>query len=473
MSRSVDLNRGALYRGPTHMARLTHIVAIVLLLALQSFAWAQGVDRSEFDQWLKDSAHQGSDIPVGTKITMSNWQQYKQFMPFGLVAFFQGRLGWKMPADVEMDIGPSHEVGNLPKEFMDATEKYSSQTSVETLPDGHYVLRNYQGGIPFPKPEEPHKGWKILANVFFSYGPAIINQNPSNYGTVWAQDRFGNIAPSSFAYVYRYSDYIAEQGFPPSYNYAPGTWYTQWAMQLAPEQSRYTASLSLYFKDQESNPFPDTFVFVPALRRSMRLSAASRCSPVFGLDWTYDDAKWSGFNGSTSVYTADYLGDRRILNLTVWDATQGGRFPEGWDMPLAFPKPSWGQWELRSSAIADVHRIPSEAAGYCYSSRMMYVERAMWFADWLDNYDTNRKLWKVFWYGNRIGDVPNLGRHMEWKDIPEAVAWDVQNTHETVWSAHGHPDWQHGGMLIDQNVPPEYMNGVKYGSPGGLMQIMQ
>jgi hypothetical protein len=29
-------------------------------------------------------------IPPGTQITMQNWNQYKQFMPDGMVALFQG-----------------------------------------------------------------------------------------------------------------------------------------------------------------------------------------------------------------------------------------------------------------------------------------------------------------------------------------------------------------------------------------------
>ena len=457
------------------MKTLTRIVAIVLFVALPSFAFAQaGTNRSEFDGWLKSTEHQG-DLPIGTKITMSNWQQYKEFMPFAMTVFFEGRYYWKMPADVEMEIGPSHEEGNLPQNWVEATEKYGSQTAVEVLPNGHYVLKNYYGGTPFPKPEEPHKGWKILANAFWGYTPAIINQNPQNdnWGTVWAQDRFGNISASSLDYVYRMSDDITDAGFQHTYNYAPGTWYTEWIMQETPEQARYTAVIDLFFSDQETHPFPDVYVFVPALRRSLRLSAASRCSPTLGFDWTNDDAKFNGFNGSTSIYTADYLRDRKILDLTVWDDTQGGRFPEGWDMPLAFPKPSWGKWELRHSAIIDTHRIPGEAAGYCYTSRIMYVERAMWLADWVEGYDTAHKLWKVFWYGNEVGDVPSLGWKMKWKSIPEAVAWDVENSHETVWSDHGHPDWQHGGMLVDQNVPQDYMNGVKYGSPAGLMQILR
>jgi hypothetical protein len=445
------------------------LVVIGVLLALPSFAVAQtGADRSEVDQWLKASEHQG-DLPIGTKITMSNWQQYQQFMPVGMIHEFEGKYAWKMPADAEIDIGASHEGGNLPKGWIETTEKYGAQTGVEVLPNGHYVLKNYHGGVPFPDPEEPHKGWKILANVFFAYTPVVFAGTPNNYGTIWSQDRFGSIAPSSIDYVYRLSDNITEPGFQRTYDYAPGTWYTEWIMQETPEQARYTSALSLFYNDQEAHPFPDSYVFVPALRRSLRLSTSARCAPLFGWDWTYDDAKFNGFNGSTSIYTADYLGDRRLLDLIVFDDSQGGVFPGGWDMPLSFPKPSWGKWELRHKSIADAHRIPSEAAGYCYSSRILYADREFWSADWVDLYDSNRKFWKAIVYYNVVGNVPNIG--YEWKAISESVAWDFQNSHETVWSDHGNPFGK--GMMINQNVPKEYLDGVKYGSPSGLMQIMR
>src|SRR5713226_9859931 len=38
-------------------------------------------------------------IAPGTVITMQNWQQYKQFMPDGMVWLFGGQYFWKMPAD--------------------------------------------------------------------------------------------------------------------------------------------------------------------------------------------------------------------------------------------------------------------------------------------------------------------------------------------------------------------------------------
>jgi hypothetical protein len=444
---------------------LTIGLGLVLLPWIAS-AQSTSTDRSAMNQWLTMSQNQ-KDIPVGTVINMSNWQQYQDVMPLGMVKLFQGQYGWKMPADVQITVGPSHVGGNLPQSWVATTEKYGSQTQVRVLSDGHYQLLNYHGGTPFPNPQAPYKGWKILANVFWAYVPALYVNSPSNYGTVWAVDRFGDIAPSSLDVVYRWSDYITDPGFPHTETYAPGTWYTEWGMQETPEQARYTASLSLFYKDQQTNPYPDTYIFVPALRRSLRLSSSSRCSPVFGFDWTYDDAKTNGFNGSTSVYTGDYLGDRKILTLAEFN-TDGGAFPQGYDMPLGWPKPSWGKWELRPMSIIDVHRIPSEAAGYCYSSRVMYVDKEFWDGDWVDLYDANHKLWKSIAYFNDIGNVKGLGH--TWDGVA-SMAWDLQNVHMTVWSGFGNP-----GRLkpyLDFNAPKEYFNGIKYGSPGGLMQILR
>lgn len=442
------------------------LVIASLLCLLPSLGWAQvSTDRSEMDQWVKMSDKQG-DIPVGTKITMANWQQYQQFMPLGMVKLFQGVYGWKMPADVEMDVGNA-EYGNIPKTWVEATEKYGSQTQVVALPNGHFQIKNYYGGTPFPNPQEPYKGWKILANVFWFARPALYVNSEKNYGTVWAVDRYGDVAPSSFDVVYRQTAYLTDPGFPHEENYAPGSWQTQWGMQLSPEQARYTASLSIYYQDQEKYPYPDLFVFVPSLRRSLRLSTASRCSPVFGFDWAYDDANGNGFNGSTSIFNGDFLGDRKILTMTKF-SQDGAVFPAGYDMPLAFPKPSWGKWSVRPMVVDDVHRIPSENAGYCYSSRIMYIDKEFWDGMWVDLYDANRKLWKSISYLDDFGDIPGLGHSL---DGVASVAWDLQNTHMTVWCGYGNP-WKNK-PYINSQAPKEFYNGVKYGSPSGLMQILR
>ncbi len=423
-------------------------------------------DISELQKFLQDTKDQG-DLPVGTKITMQNWQQYKAFMPFGMVKLFQGGYQWKMPSDVEIPIGPAH-FGNLPKTFVEATEKYGAQDSVQVLPNGHYVLQNYHGGVPFPNPQEPNRGWKELANVFFAYAPAIVTSTPNNMGKIWFVDRFGNISADTFDLVYRQSGYNTDPGIPADETYMPGSWYTEWFMEESPEQARYTTSLAIFFKDQEEHPFPDQYVFVPALRRSLRLSTSARCAPIFGSDWANDDAKLNGFNGATSIYTADWMSDRKVIELLDPAMKAGYDYPNNYDLPVGFTKPSWGAWEVRPASIIDVHRIPSEASGYCYADRVMYLDKEVWSTFWNDNFDSNHKLWKVFAYENAQGDIPGLGR--AWVGIA-AMAWDLQNTHMTIWSSWGNPHQR--THYFNHQAPAEFLNGVKYGSPSGLMQIMR
>src|SRR5690242_8719165 len=97
---------------------------------------------------LTQAGENAATIPPGTTITMKNWQQYKAFMPDGMIALFDGSVTWKMPPDVEIDVGPT-TLHPLPKPFWDAVEKYSTQTRFLKLPNGAYKLENYVSGVPF------------------------------------------------------------------------------------------------------------------------------------------------------------------------------------------------------------------------------------------------------------------------------------------------------------------------------------
>ena len=112
-------------------------------------------------------------IPVGTTISTLNWSQYQRLMPDGMAALFAGTYFWKMPAAAQIEVGPTI-IHPLPKNYMTATEKYAAQVKVVALADGGLTLSGYQGGIPFPVPDEPHKGWKVLANLWYRYLPHLI-----------------------------------------------------------------------------------------------------------------------------------------------------------------------------------------------------------------------------------------------------------------------------------------------------------
>jgi len=60
-----------------------------------------------------------------------------------------------------------------PKSWVEATEKYEPQTMIEVMSNRHYLLKNYQRGRPFTHPQDPSKGWKIMANVFYASAPML------------------------------------------------------------------------------------------------------------------------------------------------------------------------------------------------------------------------------------------------------------------------------------------------------------
>jgi uncharacterized protein DUF1329 len=196
----------------------------------------------------KDSAQ--STIPPGTKITMQNWQQYKQFMPDGMIPLFEGKYFWKMPADLEMDIGPTVN-RQLPTGYVTATEKYGNQTQVVVLPDGRFDIKNYVAGLPFPNPAEPYKGWKILANHWFGFAGARIGAATpeTGFSSGCVQDRFHYINCGRSINVYHRLAFISHPGHPAIEPGANGAFFTEFHMIWEPEHFKYLSDLTIFYQD--------------------------------------------------------------------------------------------------------------------------------------------------------------------------------------------------------------------------------
>ncbi len=439
---------------------------IATTLALPAMAGAQNYSPPPEDQaWLAATAQQSGTIPPGTTITTQNWRQYEQFMPHGMIGLFEGKYFWKMPSDVQLDVGPTVLLP-LPKGYVAATEQYGNQVRVVHQPGGHMDVAGYVAGRPFPNPQAPDRGYKILSNVWFTYLPHLYNNTPENTAKTCTQDRFGNTACLTVDFVYRQVAYNTDPGVPGEEKGIGDAWYTEWLMVETPEQSRYTAQLIVFPKSNQKDQ--DSYVFVPALRRSLRLATSARCAPVLGTDYVQDDYNTKGFNGGLGIFDAKYLGQRKVLAFLDDYKNVTGRYPEGWAMPLGFPKPAWGKWQVRAVDIIDVRRIPSEAAGYCYGSRILYVDRHNFYTTWTELYDSNMRLWKTGFLSPHAVTVPQVG-HVTTNSVVAAV-WDIQNDHSTIFSsidAAGHD------VFFNQQAPAQYHNLSRYSTPGGLMQIMQ
>jgi Protein of unknown function (DUF1329) len=403
-------------------------------------------------------------IAPGTKITMQNWRQYQEFMPAGMVDLFEGKHFWKMPQDVEMDVGPTI-INPLPKGYLDATAKYGHQTKLVSLPNGSFTIPNYVAGLPFPDPGEPHKGWKVLANNWYRYIPHLMAATPSNPAAGCTQDRFGNVSCMSEMWVYRQLKHVTDPGAPMTTPGAGDKDYTEWSMVLAPEQLKYTAHLTIFYTDLTKPE--DVYEFTPALRRPVEQSALARCVNSGGDDFTQDDLRY-GFNGNITEFQAKYLGEKKILALTNYKGARG-TFPQHFYMPLGWPKPEWGKWELRDVDVIDVRKVPSEARGYCYGKRIMYIDRHTNMPLWEDLYNADMKLWKVGLFCPMAVDVPEVGPQNSSGTTFEGF-WDLINEHSTYFTSI---DAEGKGPFLNQQVPEAYDNVTRYSTPGGLNLIMR
>jgi hypothetical protein len=455
------VNDGTQERGGSR--RLLIVLLTVLLAALTAAKASaqQTVDSAppEIKSWLIATDRQQGTITPGTRITTGNWRRYQQFMPMGMQELFGGRLFWKMPKEAQMEVGPT-VINPLPPSY---TEAQSKAVRVVHLSDGHNDIVNYVAGEPFPDPQEPDKGYKLLVDLWLAYAPHLIVGTPANPFRTCVEDEFNSISCTLLSYVYRQTAYNTDPGV--ARQESGDTWFTEWTAVEAPEQSKYTAQLTEFFKNNQRPE--ELYVYIPSFRRSLRLGIPARCTQVVGTDYLQDDARNIGFNGGIALFDAHFLGHRKILAMTGTYAAAAGDFPGHYYMPIGWPTPSWGPWQVRDVDVIDVRRVRSERAGYCYGSRIIYEDAYTHYALWEDVYDAHLRLWKIALVAPRDTPAPMLGL------VPASVTsciWDVQNNHMTTGTtqdAYGHD------VFIDSAVPAQYRDLARYSTPGGLIEIMK
>jgi hypothetical protein len=190
---------------------LSGALLLVLFIARAAIIRAQtsGAPAATFATPAESSAGAATLAP-GTRITLDNWQPYRQFMSDGVQALFEGKYFWKIPADAEIQIGRTR-VNLPPKSFLEATEKYSAQVKLVELPEGALTLAGYQGGFPFPSPSDPHKGWEILADLWYRY---FSHTTVITHGGGCSIDRNGATNCAAGDIVYRQLSYNTDTGVP-------------------------------------------------------------------------------------------------------------------------------------------------------------------------------------------------------------------------------------------------------------------
>ena len=433
---------------------LAWLLCSASMAAEGAFVWDEQNYKGMIDATAPDT------IPIGTQITVSNWQQYKRFLPVSIQAAMSGAYTFHATSDpvYTLTVGPTTNLTPFRKWIEDG-EKYSGQVSLVPAPTGGLTMKGWVAGPPFPNPSGPHRGEEIMYNSWTPFRPFILFSVDQGY----AVDRFGNKSQNDVEADFFQLSHLSEPNMPINQPYANGMFYVSRFGITAPEQSKYTTQL----QSQPDDPMkhPETFVFLPSLRRSLRLSSAARCSPISGSDWVQDDNAWN-----PPYFHVDFLGEKKVLTLImdpakafnghayvgIFDST-GGSLP-GW------PKAGGGHYELRTMDLIDLKWMP-QLGSYCFAHRVYYVDRATWVPVLLEEYDNENKFWKTGW--NKYAPLKVHGQETLVLDgYCSSVNVDWQNAHTSISYTTGIP-------TIDDDVPGEYKDVANLSQPGSLARVMK
>ena len=447
---------------------LSMSIAIWLLL----FATAPAQESKEYSvysdkQYADLSGVNAPDIPVGKKITLSNWRQYKNYMPIGMQALWSGQFSpFKLGPDFVMEVGPTIPIPE-PKVYMENTEKYG-EAQLSELPDGGTTLQHYVAGKPFLNPAPPREAEKWMWNYYYKYQPWIAYHVPT--GSVQIDSDLAVSKGLNWQVYYRLS-HRNDPGIPVNEPSVHDVDKTQYNVILEPEQSKYSIALTLFHSDP--NKVEERYSFVPtlrrSLRRSLRLSTSARCARAG--DYTPEDAN-QFFNGTPTRFYGTFLGIKKILAMVHADDRQ--EVYNNFLLDSAFfPKPVVGKWELCKVAVIDLRRIKSEADTYCYGSRVLYLDTDQVEVLFADLYDKPLKRWKFAANLATPHKIPETGEGQIGTLTGPLLLIDLQTKHETA------------GPVDDRGYPPEVFDGdtkaifqgtggvKRYTTPAGLDEIMR
>jgi len=211
----------------------------------------------------------------------------------------------------------------------------------------------------------------------------------------------------------------------------------------------------------------EVYVFIPSLRRYQPLSPSARCSNDLGTDETPDDRRY-GFDSNLTQLSAEFIGEKKILallNLTM----PTGRFPANYDMPLGWPEPSWGKWQLRDVYQVAVSKLPSRRSGYCFAKRAMYIDATEPMCGCgKDLFDKEMKPNRSIALFLHTLDIPGIGPQDSSNSMIYGI-WDVQTNHATVFAEPG----DNSAFYVNEQAPEDFTDLNRYTTPNGLSLIMR
>lgn len=391
--------------------RITMILRLVLPVAALSLALGGS-------PWVGDAEAQ---VKAGDEITGANMDKAGDLLTPG--------LKWIIKRGMRMRIIDPVEIP-LPKDFVAATEQYSSQ--VRLAADGLSV-ENYVAGHPFPKidPADPDAAKKIMYN-FERHWTDTDDLDLTNFdadtGAIGRDGESMSVEKHFVIDHFRRLYFTGRLRVEPKPLYEPNKDEAHYKESLHPiiEPFDLKGTGFTYYRYLDPQRHDDSWLYLPQLRRVRRLSSAQRSDALFGQDTDVDS--YYGYAGSVAWMDWKLLGEQTTL---------AAFHAENWPV-------KWGTghadfifddvWEPREVYIVEGR---SKLPQYAYSKRVIFVDKKTMVIPHTDIYDTAGELWKIWVNLYRMRKSPYDGAPPEgtYDDVmafaPSISMVDTQLDHAT------------------------------------------
>jgi len=411
------------------VASSTLAAALLAVVALATPANAQ----------TKPGQHVGKVEP-GDLITKENVEKID-----GLTA--EG-VRWAVINGMDMKIVPYEQIP-MPPKYLEATEKYGSQTSLSDKNE----LQNWVAGKPFPvidnnDPKAPVKIMYNFQNTHYFTDDLNMHLVDADTGSLYvdAQGARHYTVERHFVAdwlrVLQYQGRLYHDPIPAFKDNSDETFRKSGLYPLIePFDLKGVGGISYRYIDLVRQD--DTWLYLPFLRRVRRLSSAQRSDALFGQDIDVDS--YGGYAGQIPWFDWKLLGEKPMLA-----SLHGTNLP---------PKPCvkdggmtfCEDWEMRPSVYV-IEGTP-KAPNYAYSKRIIFVDKETNFIIYSDLYDQAGELWKVVMQSIRTSKRPNPKVDYEYEHprmfIYAFSVIDMQLMHGTRASIPGMAFPNEAGWYID------------------------
>ena len=132
-----------------------------------------------------------------------------------------------------------------------------------------------------------------------------------------------------------------------------------------------------------------------------------------------------------------------------------------------FPRPTMGEWEVRSQYVIEMKLRNASKTGYCYGRRRLYIDRENFFVSKVDLWSPSGELFK--WIFTPVRPIDQRagvdGQILFSTGFTENMIVDFVNRHVS--------DMVGLEPCLDRDCDPAYLDITRYALPEGLMRIGQ